>query len=69
MKIILWLLGLVVTLVIGLYVIVFTPIGNAVLSPMLETKIQEQTKLDSKLRTFDHTLMTYKLTIMKTYQV
>ena len=52
MKIVLWLLGLIVSLVIGVYIIAFTSVGNAILSPMIETKIQEQTKLDSKLRTF-----------------
>ncbi|WP_415249052.1 hypothetical protein [Sulfurimonas sp.] len=52
MKIVLWLLGLVVALVIGTYIITFTFIGNAIVSPMIEAKIQEQIKLDSKLRTF-----------------
>ena len=52
MKIISWLLGLIVALVIGIYVIAFTSLGNAIVAPMLEGKIQEQTKLDSKLKTF-----------------
>ena len=52
MKIISWLLGLMIILVIGVYVIAFTSVGNAVLSPMIEAKIKEQTKLDSKLSTF-----------------
>ena len=52
MKIVLWLLGLVLSLVVGVYVIAFTSIGNSILSPIIEAKIQEATKLDSKLRTF-----------------
>lgn len=52
MKIVLWLLGLVVALVIGVYIITFTFIGNSIVGPIIEAKIQETTKLDSKLRTF-----------------
>ena len=52
MKIISWILGLLVSLVIGVYIIAFTPVGNAVVAPMIEEKIKTQTGLDSKLSTF-----------------
>ena len=52
MKIVLWILGLLVSLLIGVYVITFTSVGNAVLTPMIEEKIQVQTGLDSRLSTF-----------------
>lgn len=63
MKIILWFLGLLVALVIGIYVIAFTPMGNAIVGPMLETKIQEQTKLDSKLSTFNLGMSDFEILI------
>lgn len=52
MKIVLWLLGIIVALVVGAYIVAFTFIGNAILSPIVEAKIQEQTQLDSNLHTF-----------------
>ena len=44
MKIVLWLLGIIVALVVGAYIVAFTFIGNAILSPIVEAKIQEQKK-------------------------
>ena len=52
MKIISWLLAIVVAIVATVYIVAFTGFGNSLLKPMIETKIKEQTKLDSKLETF-----------------
>ncbi|MBU1928122.1 hypothetical protein KKG77_03890 [bacterium] len=45
-------MGLVAFIIIGVYVLAFTPFGNAIVVPMIESKIQQETKLDSRLTTF-----------------
>lgn len=52
MKYLKWFLGLLVSLVAVVYLLAFTSVGNNLLKPTIEAKIQEQTKLDSKLKTF-----------------
>ncbi|MFA5461527.1 MAG: hypothetical protein WC274_05565 [Sulfurimonas sp.] len=52
MKYLAWVVGLILLLVIALYVVAFTPVGNSLLKPIIEAKIQEQTKVESKLNTF-----------------
>lgn len=52
MKIITWFFGLIVIAAAGIYFMLFSAIGNAILAPIVEGKIQEQTQLDSKLKVF-----------------
>ncbi|MDO9267440.1 MAG: hypothetical protein Q7U00_10195 [Sulfurimonas sp.] len=52
MKYLAWLGVILATLAVTLYVVAFTPLGNSLLKPIIEAKIKEQTKLDSKLETF-----------------
>ena len=52
MKYLAWIGGIIVTLFILLYIVVFTPFGNGLLQPIIEKKIQEQSALDSKLTKF-----------------
>ncbi|MBW6489437.1 hypothetical protein [Sulfurimonas sp.] len=52
MKYLVWAGGIVAALVATLYVVAFTPLGNGIVKPIVEAKIKEQTKLDSKLETF-----------------
>lgn len=52
MKFLAWIGGILITIVIAIYVVAFTPFGNGLVKPTIETKIQEVTKLDSKLTTF-----------------
>ena len=52
MKYIYWILGIVVGVLVLLYVTLFTALGNGMLKPVIEAKIQEQTKLDSSLERF-----------------
>jgi len=49
MKIVAWIIGIASFLLLSLYVLVFTPFGNGLVAPIIEEKIKEQTKLDSKL--------------------
>ncbi len=47
-----WLIGtVVITILIGI-VVLFTPIGNAVLKPFIEAKIQKSLAADARLKTF-----------------
>ena len=52
MKYIYWFLGLVIALVGAVYVVAFTSFGNGLIKPIVEAKIQEQTKLPSTLERF-----------------
>lgn len=52
MKFLAWVIGIMVTLVVLVYVVTFTSFGNSLVKPILERKIKEQTKLDSKLNIF-----------------
>jgi len=52
MKFLLWLLGTVAVILGSVYAVLFTPFGNGLLKPIIESKIQAQTKLDSKLEKF-----------------
>lgn len=52
MKYLAWIIGILAALAATLYVVAFTPLGNAIVKPIIEGKIKEQTKLESKLETF-----------------
>jgi len=52
MKYLAWFIGILVTLVATVYIVAFTSLGNGLLKPVVESKINEQVKLDSKLTTF-----------------
>ena len=52
MKYLAWFTGILITLVVLVYVVAFTPFGNSLVQPIVEKKIQDQTGLDSKLDTF-----------------
>jgi len=52
MKIIAWILGILLGLFALVYVVAFTSFGNSIIAPIVESKIKEQTKMDSKLTAF-----------------
>lgn len=52
MKYLGWLVGVIVTLVIGVYVLAFTSVGNSIVAPIVESKINEQANLSAKLNKF-----------------
>jgi hypothetical protein len=61
-------IGLVAVIVMGVYVLAFTPFGNAIVAPMIESKIQQETKLESKLTAFRLTMSDFELTLELTPQ-
>ena len=52
MKYLAWFGSILVIFVIGIYIVVFTSFGNALVKPILEKKLQEQTSIDTKLSKF-----------------
>ena len=52
MKALTWLMGIIVTIVVVIYVAAFTTLGNNTIRPLIETEIQKQIQLPSKLETF-----------------
>ena len=52
MKYLYWLAGIVLSLFIVIYIMLFTGFGNGILKPIIESKIKEQTKLNTKLEVF-----------------
>ncbi len=52
MKMVGWLLGIVVLFVGVAYVLLFTPLGNSIIKPIIETEIQKQIHIPSKLKRF-----------------
>ena len=61
MKYLVWFTGLVMTLLVAVYVVAFTPFGNGLLKPTIESTIQEQTKLDTKLKTFSLSMSEFEI--------
>lgn len=61
MKYLAWFGALLATLVAAVYVVVFTPLGNGLIGPIVESKIKEQTKLDSKLTTFSLSMSEFEI--------
>ena len=51
------------TLLVVVYVLVFTPFGNDLVAPVIEEKIQEQTKLPSTLDTYRLSLSEFEIFI------
>ncbi|MFP4332802.1 MAG: hypothetical protein ACLFQJ_05835, partial [Campylobacterales bacterium] len=53
MKWLFWIIGILVVLIVALYVLLFTPPGNALVKPYIEKEIQKATQLNSaKLNVF-----------------
>lgn len=61
MKIISWVVGIIVSLLVIVYVVAFTSFGNALLKPTIESKIQEAIKLDAKLKTFSLSMSHFEI--------
>ncbi len=63
MKFLGWLVGILIGLVVVVYVFAFTSFGNSILSPIIEGKIKEQTKLDSKLEVFSLSMSDFNIVL------
>jgi len=61
MKYLAWFSGILVTVLIVLYIVAFTPFGNSLLQPIIESKIQDETKLDSKLNKFSLNISKFEI--------
>ncbi len=63
MKYLLWLIGMIVVVVVAVFVIAFTPLGNGLVKPIIEDKIKAQTKLDSKLNIFALSMSDFEIVL------
>lgn len=63
MKFLKWFGGGMVVLLAGIYVLAFTSLGNSIVAPIVEKKIQETTQLDAKLQTFSLRLSSIDLVL------
>ena len=63
MKYLAWIGGLILTLLVGVYVIAFTSFGNSLLQPTLEEKIAQGTNLNSKLTKFSLTMSDFSVVL------
>ena len=63
MKYLTWLIGTLIAMLVIVYVVAFTGFGNSILKPVIESKIKEQTKLDSKLEVFSLSMNNFKIVL------
>ena len=63
MKYLEWIGGILATFIVSVYVVVFTPFGNSLLQPIVEGKIKQQTKLDSKLIIFSLSMSDFSIVL------
>jgi len=61
MKIVSWIIGVLVSLLVLVYVVAFTAFGNGLLQPTIEANIQEATHLESKLKTFSLSMSHFEI--------
>ena len=61
MKYLAWFSGVLIAILVVVYIIAFTSFGNGLLKPMIESKIQEQTRLESKLTTFSLSMSEFEI--------
>ncbi|ADN09656.1 hypothetical protein [Sulfurimonas autotrophica] len=63
MKYLTWLIGAVAAILIAVYVTAFTGFGNSIIKSVIEDKIKEQTKLDSKLKVFSLSINDFQIVL------
>ena len=63
MKIFAWLGGVLLLLLVGIYTVAFTAIGNGIVKPIIEEKIKEQTKLESRLSAFSLSMSDFTIVL------
>ncbi len=61
MKVLAWLVGFFALIIIGIYTLLFTSLGNNILTPIVESKIQQQTHLSSKLKEFHLSMSDFEI--------
>ena len=63
MKYLAWFCGVLITILAIIYIVVFTSFGNGLLKPIIESEIQEQMKLESRLKTFSLDMSRFEILI------
>ncbi|MFT7005048.1 MAG: hypothetical protein ACJAWW_002417, partial [Sulfurimonas sp.] len=63
MKYLAWLVAILATVVVSVYVLAFTSLGNGIVKPIIESKIKEQTTFDSKLNVFSLSMSDFEIVL------
>ena len=63
MKYLAWFIGIVAATLLAVYVLAFTGFGNSLIKPVIENKIKQQTKLDSKLKVFSLSMSDFQIVL------
>lgn len=58
-----WIGGIVISLVVVIYVVAFTSIGNSMIAPIIEKKIKQQIKQDVKLNVFSLSMSDFEIAL------
>ena len=61
MKYVAWIFGVLITLLVTVFVVVFTSFGNGLLKPIIEKQIRAQTHLQSNLNTFALSMSNFEI--------
>ncbi len=61
MKFLAWIVGILAVIVVGIYTLLFTSFGNKLLKPVIESEIQRQTLLASKLEVFNLSMSDFEI--------
>jgi len=64
MKYLSWFFGFIVVVLATVYVFVFTAFGNSMLQPIIESKINEATQLDTRLKKFSLSLENFEIELL-----
>ena len=63
MKFLAWIGGFFLLILVAVYTVAFTSLGNGIVGPIIQTKIQEATKLDAKLSTFSLSMSDFEIVL------
>jgi hypothetical protein len=61
MKYLTWFAGILATIFVAVYVVVFTTFGNGLLQPIIQDKIRQEIKLESNLKTFSLSMSEFEI--------
>jgi len=63
MKFLAWIGGFILVVLVSVYTLAFTSLGNGIVGPLVQGKIKEATKLDAKLSTFSLSMSDFEIVL------
>jgi len=64
MKIVAWFIGILLVIITTIYIVAFTRVGNNSVKPLIQTEIQKQLHLPSKLETFSLGIDSFEINLL-----